>query len=132
MFNPLWLARELDDPAYATSRVHGLLAENDLYEGWAPTRPILFRHSPDDRNVPYANTLLTLERLGEAIRQAGGDPGALLLSWPIGRPDDNVSHLDGAYLALPSAFAWFHFGMPDLASMPAMTARIIGPIPSPQ
>jgi len=132
LFNPLWLARELDDPAYATSRVHGLLAENDLYDGWVPTRPILFRQSPDDGNIPYANTLITLDRLGEAIRQAGGDPGALLLSLPIGRPGDHVSHLDGAYLALPSAFAWFYFGMPDLASMPAMATRIMGPIPSPQ
>ena len=114
MFNPAWLARELDDPAYAASRVHGLLAENDLCGGWLPTRPILFRQSPDDVNIPYANTLLALDRLGAEIRKAGGDPAALLVSVPIGRPGDGISHTGGAPIALASAFAWFYLGMPRL------------------
>jgi hypothetical protein len=114
MFNPPWLARELDDPAYAASPVHALLAENDLCGGWAPTRPILFRHSPDDVNIPYANTLTTLDQLGQAIRAAGGDPDAILLSLPIGAPGDHISHTEGALIAIPSAFAWFYYGMPRL------------------
>jgi hypothetical protein len=113
MFNPPWLARELDDPGYATSGTHALLAENDLWDGWAPTKPILFRHSPDDVNVPYANTLVTLDHLGQEIRQRGGDP-AILVSLPIGQAGDHISHTEGALIAIPSAFPWFYFGMPDL------------------
>ena len=86
MFNPEWLGRELDDPAYADSPVHALLAENDLYAGWQPTRPILFRHSPDDVNIPYSNTLLAINRLGREITQGGGDPSRLLFLSPIGQP----------------------------------------------
>jgi hypothetical protein len=98
--------------------VHGLLAENDLYAGWTPTRPILFRQSPDDDNIPYANTLIALDRLGQAIRAAGGDPAKLLLSLPIGQAGDHVSHPDAAYLAIPSAFAWFYWDMPGLDGFP--------------
>ncbi len=112
MFNPSWLARELDDPAYQASPVHGLLAENDLYAGWRPTQPILFRHSPDDVNVPCANTLAALDGLGRAIRNGGGDPAKLLVSIPIVQPGKQISHEDGALIAIPSAFAWFYFGMP--------------------
>ena len=112
MFNPPWLAEQLDDPAYAASTVHALLAENDLYAGWRPTRPILFCHSPDDMNIPYANTL-TVDGLGREIRAAGGDPAELLFLLPIGRPGDHIAHTEGALIAIPSAFAWFYFGMPD-------------------
>ena len=116
MFNAAWLARELQDPAYAGSKVHELLRDNDLWRGWAPTRPILFRHSPDDDNIPYANTLTTVRELGEAIRERGGDPARLLFSWPIGQAGDHIPHTRGAYWAIPSAFAWFTFGMPPPGS----------------
>jgi hypothetical protein len=116
MFNPPWLAEQLDDPAYAASPVHALLAENDLYAGWRPTRPILFCHSPDDMNIPYANTLTTIDGLGREIRAAGGDPAELLFLLPIGRPGDHIAHTEGALFAIPSAFAWFYFGMPDLGT----------------
>jgi hypothetical protein len=120
MFNPPWLARELLDPAYAASATHALLAENDLWGGWLPTRPILFRHSPDDVNVPYANTQITLDRLGQAIQQTGKDPGSILFSMPIGQAGDHISHTEGALIAIPSAFAWFYFGMPPLQSFVRM------------
>ncbi len=113
MFNPEWLGRELDDPAYADSPVHALLAENDLYAGWRPTRPILFRHSPDDVNIPYSNTLLAIDRLGREITQGGGDPSRLLFLSPIGQPGDGIPHALGALIAIPSAFEWFSEGMPD-------------------
>lgn len=120
MFNPPWLAAELDDPAYATSDVHGILAENDLYAGWAPTKPILFRQSPDDDIIPYSNTLITLDGLGQAILQAGGNPAQIMFSLPIGQPGDHISHTAGALIAIPSAFAWFYYGMPD----PGTLARL--------
>jgi hypothetical protein len=110
MFNPDWLGRELDDPAYASSPVRALLAENDLCSGWRPTHPILFRHSPDDGNIPYANTLLAMDRLGQEV------PAGLLHLLPITWPGVPVAHTDGALIAIPSAFAWFSEGMPDLAS----------------
>jgi hypothetical protein len=113
MFNPPWLAQALLDPAYAGSDTHALLAENDLCRGWRPTRPILFRQSPDDELVPYANTLTTLDQLGQSILQSGGDPSKVLIPIPIGQAGDGISHEAGALLAIPSAFAWFYFGMPD-------------------
>jgi hypothetical protein len=113
MFNPAWLARELDDPAYAGSAVHGLLAENDLTQGWTPTRPILFCHSPDDLNIPYANTLTAMAGLGAALTRAGRNPAELLHLLPIGRPGDHIGHREAANIALPAAFAWFYYGMPD-------------------
>jgi hypothetical protein len=127
LFDPGWLARELDDPAYAGSGAHGLLAENDLLGGWAPTRPILFCHSPDDGNVPYANTLAAKAGLEQAVRQAGRDPSPLLLLLDLGRPGDGIGHTEGAYLALPAAFAWFHYGMPD----PGTLVRCPGPWAAP-
>jgi len=110
MFNPSWLARELDAPAYPASRTHALLAENDLCGGWRPTRPILFCHSPDDVNIPYANSLATIDGLGREIRRAGGDPASLLFLIPIGRPGDRIAHTEGALIAIPAAFAWFYYG----------------------
>lgn len=112
LFDPGWLERELDDPAYAASATRALLAENDLWGGWTPTRPILFRHSPDDANVPYGNSVVARERLAEAVRRAGGDPDAQLFLVPVGREGDGLSHTDAAWVALPSAFGWFRDGLP--------------------
>ena len=112
LFNPAWLARELDDPAYPTSATRALLAENDLWDGWVPTRPILFRHSPDDANVPYGNSVVARERLADAARAAGKDPDAFLHLVPVGREGDGISHPAAAWIALPSAFGWFRDGLP--------------------
>jgi hypothetical protein len=110
--NPAWLARELDDPAYATSTLRKILRENDLCGGWRPTRPILFCQSLVDRDVPVQNTLATMAGLGEEIRQAGADPGQLLAFLPLGDPSDRISHVAGALVAVPAAFNWFYSGMP--------------------
>jgi len=34
-------------------------------------------------------------------------------SLPTGGPGDGISHTAGALIAIPSAFAWFYYGMPD-------------------
>jgi hypothetical protein len=112
LFNPDWVARELDDPGYATSQVHKLLLENDLCGGWRPTRPILFGQSPADRDVPIKNTLRTMAELGEDIRRAGDDPARLLAFLPIGKAEDGVGHVEGTLVAIPAAFNWIYSGLP--------------------
>ena len=112
VLNPAWLARELDDPAYATSAIRKLLVENDLCRGWRPTRPILFGQSAADRDVPIENTVTTLAALGMEIRKAGGDPASLLAFLPLGREADRISHVEGALLAIPAAFNWIYDGTP--------------------
>ncbi|MDR3673621.1 MAG: hypothetical protein P4L36_22445 [Holophaga sp.] len=112
ILNPAWLARELDDPAYATSRIHKLLRENDLCSGWRPTHPILFCQSLDDRDVSLKNTVTTMAGLGVEIRKAGGDPARLLAFLPIGDVSDHITHIQGALVAIPAAFNWIYSGMP--------------------
>jgi hypothetical protein len=112
MLNPDWLARELDDPAYATSTIRKILEENDLCRSWRPTHPILFCQSRADRDVQIQNTLNTLSSLGGEIRKAGGDPDQLLAFLPLGRPQDQITHVEGAMLAVPAAFNWFYYDMP--------------------
>lgn len=112
ILNPAWLARELDDPAYATSTIHKLLLENDLCGGWRPTRPILFCQSEADRDVSIQNTRRTMAALGAEIRARGADPGKLLGFLPLGRPSDRISHVQGALVAIPAAFNWIYAGTP--------------------
>jgi pimeloyl-ACP methyl ester carboxylesterase len=112
VLNPAWLARELDDPAYATSRTHKLLLENDLHGGWRPTRPILFCQSVGDRDVFIENTYRTMDGLGAEIRAAGGDPASLLAFLPLGAPADRFSHVQAALVAIPAAFNWIYSGTP--------------------
>jgi len=112
ILNPLWLARELDDPAYETSAVHRILVENDLHRGWTPTRPILFSQSPVDQDLPFQNTLATIGYLGAEIYKNGGDPAKLLVSIPIGDCRDGITHIEGALVAMPTAFNWIYYGMP--------------------
>jgi hypothetical protein len=112
ILNPAWLARELDDPVYETSLTHRLLQENDLHRGWAPTKPILFAQSPTDQDLPYQNTVSALGYLGAEIFKAGGDPRKLLVSLPIGDCRDGITHIEGAMVAMPTAFNWIYCGMP--------------------
>lgn len=112
ILNPAWLARELDDPVYETSATHRLLVENDLHRGWAPTKPILFAQSPTDEDLPYQNTVATIGYLAAEIHKAGGDPARLLASIPIGDCRDGITHIEGAAVAIPSAFNWIYRGMP--------------------
>jgi hypothetical protein len=112
ILNPDWLARELDDPAYATSRVRKLLLENDLCGGWRPRHPILFCQSPADKDVLLQNTLTTMAGLSAEIRKAGDDPDQFLAFLPIGKPTDQITHLEGALVAIPAAFNWIYSGMP--------------------
>jgi hypothetical protein len=112
LLNPAWVARELDDPAYATSGVHKFLLENDLTGGWRPTRPILFCQSEDDRDVSIQNTLAAMAGLGAEIRKAGADPGQFLAFLPIGARSDHITHVEGSLVAIPAAFNWIYSGMP--------------------
>jgi len=112
ILNPAWVARELDDPAYAASRIRKFLVENDLCSGWRPTRPILFCQSEDDRDVPVQNTINAMNGLGEEIRAAGADPDRLLAFLPIGVPADHITHVEGALVAIPAAFNWIYSGTP--------------------
>jgi hypothetical protein len=112
ILDPGWVARDLEDPGYATSMIHKILLENDLHSGWRPLRPILFVQSPDDQDVPIQNTRLTMAELGEEIREAGGDPASLLAFLPIGAPSDHIDHVSGALVAVPAAFNWIYSGMP--------------------
>jgi hypothetical protein len=112
ILNPAWLARELDDPAYATSRIRKILMENDLCTGWRPSHPILFCHSLDDQDVSIQNTVNAMAGLGGEIRKAGGDPHKLLAFLPIGAASDHISHIEAALVAVPAAFNWIYSGMP--------------------
>ena len=112
ILNPDWLARELDDPAYATSTVRKLLLENDLTGGWRPTRPILFCQSEADQDVSIRNTINAMAGLGAEIRNAGGDPDRVLAFLPLGAPADRISHVQGALVAIPAAFNWIYSGTP--------------------
>jgi hypothetical protein len=107
------VARELDDPAFQTSPLRGILAENDVAVGWTPSRPILFCQSPDDRDVPIGNTLEAWRTLGGAMRKAGREPQGTLMFQPLGKPGDGIGHVGGVFLAIPTAFDWIYRGMPD-------------------
>ncbi len=108
LLNPDWIARDLEDPAFATSPVRGILEENDVAAGWAPTRPILFCQSPDDKDVPLGNTVAARRLLEDAVRDRGGDPAGLITFLPLGRPGDGITHVKGALLAIPAAFDWIY------------------------
>jgi len=108
LLNPGWVARELEDPAFATSPMKGILEENDVAEGWTPTRPILFCQSPDDRDVPLANTLTARWILEGAVRKAGADPTGLFTFLPLGSAGGGITHVEGALLAIPTAFDWIY------------------------
>jgi hypothetical protein len=108
MLNPAWVARELDDPAYATSAAHRLLQDNDLHRGWTPTRPILFCQSPMDDDVSFQQTVETMDNLGAEIVKAGGDPGKLLILKPIGDCRDNITHIMAIPLAMNMGFRWIY------------------------
>jgi hypothetical protein len=113
LLNPAWVARSLDEPGYSSSPLRGILEENDLAPGWTPTRPILFCQSPDDRDVPMDNTRSAMKILSEAIRRAGREPRDLLVLRPLGGPGCGITHVDGAFLAIPRAFDWIYRGMPS-------------------
>ena len=112
VLNPAWVARELDDPAYEHSETHAILRDNDLYQGWRPTRPILFCHSPMDDDVAFQQTVLTMDCLGAEILKAGGDPNRLLMLKPIGDCRDRVTHVQAIPRAMAMAFRWIYDGMP--------------------
>jgi hypothetical protein len=112
MLDPQWVIRELDDPNYRDSRLHKVMAENDLHHGWAPSKPILFCHSPHDQEIPYQNTINTISYLGAEMVRAGRNPKRLLVLRPLGDRGELVTHMEAAALAIPEAFDWFYRGMP--------------------
>ena len=108
LFNPAWVARELDDPAFRTSALRPVLEENDVARGWTPSRPILFGQSPDDRDVPIQNAWAALAALGGALRSAGQDPSGKLLFRLVGEPGHGPSHVGAIFGAIPMAFDWIY------------------------
>ena len=50
--------------------------------------------------------------LGAEIRKAGGDPARILAFLPLGRPEDRLTHVEGALVAIPAAFNWIYSGTP--------------------
>ena len=99
MFNSTWVSQQLADDVYQTSPVGLILEQNNLWSGWAPERPMLIRHSPDDDRVPYANS----DRTVQVFTDAGGN----VTFQPIGNPGDGIGHVKGAIMGIPSAIIWF-------------------------
>jgi hypothetical protein len=104
LFNPDWVAIALDRPDLAETPLGRILRENDLPEGWAPARPILIAHSPDDRDVPMDNAVLALETLAGAVRREGRDPTGLLELRLLGKPGEGVGHVAATVPGLAAAF----------------------------
>jgi hypothetical protein len=119
LLNPAWVAEQLDDPGYAHSDLHRILKENNLDSGWLPTHPILFCHTPSDTDIPFQETVSTVDYLGAEILKAGGDPQKLLILKPIGESLKGLGHLGAGPLAVPTAFEWiYHFEPPESAALP--------------
>jgi pimeloyl-ACP methyl ester carboxylesterase len=63
---------------------------------WQPDAPIRVYHSPDDEEVPYADALVSVERL----RRRGGEVTVRRL--------DGFDHVNSWVQAMPRAARWFH------------------------
>jgi hypothetical protein len=105
LFSPAWITEVLESHAFPLTPIGAILQENDLAGGWAPTRPIIFMHSPDDRDLPMANATLALERLSQAVREDGRDPAGLLELRPLGRPGEGIDHVLGIFPGISRAFS---------------------------
>ncbi len=106
LFRPAWAAGVLDAPDFPATPLGEILRENDLLDGWAPTRPILFGHSPDDRDVPIQNAHHAMAACAEAIRREGRDPAGLLELKLLGAPGKGVSHAAACAPGIVLAFRW--------------------------
>ena len=106
LFNPAWVAGVLEAEDFLASPLGQAMQENDLVEGWAPTRPILFAHSPDDRDISIQNAHRALEGLSRAVREAGRDPAGLLELRLLAQPGEGVDHVAGLFLGITSALRW--------------------------
>ncbi|HLO67532.1 MAG TPA: hypothetical protein VK188_10970 [Holophaga sp.] len=118
LLNPVWAERNLDPPGFEASPLKRLLEENDVAEGWAPSRPILFAQSLDDREVPPIIARNAMASLGEAARRAGRDPARLLRFQALAREGSGIGHVEGVALALPVAFEWIGRGAPPGSGAP--------------
>ncbi len=106
MLNPQWVADQIDDDVYETSEVGRILAENNLWSGWAPNRPMLMLQSPDDDCVPYGNSV----KAYDAFVAAGAKK--YVTFHPIGKPGQGIDHVEGGMIGLPSALIWFKYFCP--------------------
>jgi hypothetical protein len=110
LFNQAWVTTNLERPDLFETPLGKVLRENDLLEGWAPTRPILFAHSPDDGDVPLENATHAMGTLSQAVRQEGRDPSSLLELRLLGEPGQGVGHVasvgPGLVLALRQIDTW--------------------------
>jgi len=105
LFRPAWAAGVLDAPDFPATPLGRILRENDLLDGWAPTRPILFAHGPDDGDVPIQNAHRAMAALAGSIRKEGRDPGLLELKL-LGTPGKGVSHPAACVPGIALAFGW--------------------------
>jgi pimeloyl-ACP methyl ester carboxylesterase len=106
MMAPGWVNTEIADDVYQTSTVGKILIANDLWSGWAPNRPMLMRQSPDDDYVPFANSLKTYS---EFVQEGAAQ---YITFWPIGKRGDNIGHVEGALIGIPSAILWLAYECP--------------------
>lgn len=118
LLNPAWAEGNLDEPGFHASPLKRLLQENDVAEGWAPSRPILFAQSLDDREVPPVIARHAMASLGEAAHRAGRDPGRLLRFQALAPEGSGIGHVEGVALALPVAFDWIGRGAPPGGGTP--------------
>ena len=106
LFNPAWVSEVLESPQFSATPLGRILEENDLAKGWAPTCPILFAHSADDRDIPIQNAFHGLETLSEAIRREGRDPSTLMALSMLGAPGEGVGHVAAVFPGYAKAFRW--------------------------
>jgi hypothetical protein len=124
MLNPAWVEANLERPDLEATPLGRMMRENHLVEGWAPTRPILLAHSPDDRDLPGDGALAALETLAAAVRQEGRDPSPLLEHRHLSEPGEGAGHLSAFLPGLAEAFRQIEAWRSQTPADPAPVQRI--------
>jgi hypothetical protein len=131
LFNPAWVTGVLEAEDFLASPLGQAMRENDLVDGWAPTRPILFAHSPDDHDISIQKAYRALGGLSRAVEQAGGDPASLLELRLLAQPGEGVDHVAGLFIGITTALRWIEEqrGKPKLGaatdSLPPQPANAV-------
>ncbi|MBF0549166.1 MAG: hypothetical protein HQK60_01400 [Deltaproteobacteria bacterium] len=99
-----WVQQNLDDNTYQQSDAGKILADNNLWSGWAPNMEMLIQHSYYDDCVPYANSE---KAYNEFIKTDPTSKNRLsfwyipIINWP------QLNHVQAAVVAIPIAITWF-------------------------